>query len=161
MNKIRNANDASDKITSLLSSLFDDGFHVSYKMYDNQSFGNWIVVLRSRKCTLRFVQDRGDIHLMIAPPWVSDTSSEGKHFIELGILIDYLNNKPLSVLSPHQPKDIDVQLDDIKSLLLDNYDRIITFLNAEDFLKKEKEIKALWFSNLKQMYPNIKFQEDK
>lgn len=161
MNKIRNADGAVEKIRAHFHFLFNEGFLIADKVYDSQSFGNWIVVLHSKTLLIRFIQDRGFIHVVIGPPWEATAVDSTGHFLELLLLIDYLNNKPLTVLTPPAPRDIDDQLSNLSSLLVANIEEIISFFNAEDYLQKEKEIKALRMNILKQLYPYGKFPDAK
>jgi len=161
MSNIRNSDEALEKIKTHFHFLFDKGFLVADKAFENQSFGNWIVVLYSKMLLVRFIQDRGSIHVVVGPPWESTTTDSLGHFLELQLLIDYLNNKQLTVLTPVEPRDVDDQLSKLSSLLIANFEKIISFLNTEDYLQKEDEIKALRIIILKQTYPYIKFPDAK
>lgn len=159
MNKIRNANEAVEKIKAHFHFLFDNGFLMADKVFDSQSFGNWIIVLHSNVLLIRFIQDRGYIHIVVGPPWEANGVNSTGHFLELRLLIDYLNKTPLTILTPPAPRDIDDQLSNLSSLLASNIQEITSFFNAEDYLQKEKEIKALRINILKQMYPHGEFPD--
>ena len=161
MNKTRNADKAVEKIKAHFSFLFGSGFLIADKEFSSQSFGNWIIVLHSKSLLVRFIQDRGCVDIEIGPPWETTAVNSAGHFLELRLLIDYLNNKPLTVLTPPASQDIDDQLSNLSLLLVANIEEIISFFNAEDYLQKEKEIKALRINILKQMYPHGKFPDVK
>ncbi len=65
----KGADKAIDEVRQHFSYLFDDGFQVAKTEYDAKHFGNWGVVLRSAKCTIRINQDRRYILVLIGPPW--------------------------------------------------------------------------------------------
>jgi hypothetical protein len=161
MNKIRNADGAVEIIRTHFHFLFNKGFLIANKVFDGQSFGNWIVVLHSKVLLVRFIQDRGDVDIEIGPPWESTAVNSTGHFLELRLLIDYINKRSLTVLTPPVPRDIDDQLSNLSSMLATNIEEIISFFNAEDYLQKEKEIKALRLNILKQMYPYGKYPDVK
>lgn len=157
MNDIRDINYGTRKIEEYFSSFLEGGFQLAKSKVDRKGFGNWIVVLRSRQCLMKFIQDRGTVSVLIGPPWASEEPFDLEHFIDLYLLIDF-NKKNQSIV--FQPKydayDIDKSLYQISIALGQNFQDLVLILNREDFLETEKEVKNYHLQRLRKTYPNMK-----
>lgn len=81
----------TDKIRKHLPFLFDIyGFSVTSET-TFESFGNWVVVLESKECRLRFFQDRGEITLAVGPLWSPPGWQSGPWF-DFRAVIRYLSH---------------------------------------------------------------------
>jgi hypothetical protein len=141
--------------------LYNHGFQIVNQQFDNQSFGNWIVIFQSEKCILRFIQDRGDINIEVGPPSSSIELVVRQNFTDLDQLVDYIKKKDISIFSSNTSKDIDLQLKRLSTLLSSEYSEVIEFINNDNFLEEKEKIRQLFFNKLKSKYPNINFADKK
>jgi len=70
--------------------LFDRGFRVTYTHFDEESFGNWIVVLGSPEFSVMLIQDRSELWLSIGSG--QRYSNQGR-WVGLELLIYFLTNE--------------------------------------------------------------------
>jgi len=138
--------------------LFDRGFELGETKYDDRSFGNWIIVLYSTECVIRFIQDRGSVSVDVGPKWASRKLASQEHFYSPKLIIDYLRNfrGVVSQTTKERYMDVDEQLKDWSNYLNLHYDEIVSFLNRDDFVSEEPKIKQLWKSQLHLMFPELK-----
>lgn len=54
-----------------------------------ESFGNWVIVLQSRLCRIRFFQDRGEVFMAFSPLW-SPSDWQAGPWYDLKVIIAYL-----------------------------------------------------------------------
>lgn len=79
----------ADEIHKNFEYLFADGEFELYSETYFQAFSNWEVVLRSRAYWLKFVKDRGEIQLLLAPN-VPTASENLLRWYNLGFVLWYL-----------------------------------------------------------------------
>lgn len=80
----------ADEIRRHFAYLFDIyGFAVTSEIRF-ESFGNWVVVLESKECRLRFFQDRGEITVAVGPLWSPPGWQSGPWF-DLRAVIRYIS----------------------------------------------------------------------
>ncbi|MGC8788278.1 MAG: hypothetical protein ACP5Q1_12710 [Anaerolineae bacterium] len=81
-----------DEIRQLFHYLFDEyGFALAIEQRF-ESFGNWVVVLRSDKCgRIRIMQDRGEVFLALGPQW-SPVSWDVGPWYSLDVVVRYLSD---------------------------------------------------------------------
>jgi hypothetical protein len=70
--------------------LFDRGFRVTYTHFDEESFGNWIVVLGSPEFNVMLIQDRSELLLSMGSG--QRYSNQGR-CVGLELLIYFLTNE--------------------------------------------------------------------
>jgi hypothetical protein len=153
-NYIKNEEDAVNRIKKYLGFLFDQGFEIVYKLFDEQVMGNWIVVLQSKECIIRFIQDRGEIRIEIGPPWASTELSPKEHFVYLQTLLGYINNDQSVTRPSFDDLEPDDQLQKLNTLLVSYLDELILFLNRADFAEQETKINAFALAKFKKLFPN-------
>lgn len=160
MNSIQNEKDAVDHIRNHFEFLFDGGFEIAYKMFDEKVMGNWVVVLQSKECIIRFIQDRSEIRMEIGPPWASTEWSPKKHFVYPKTLLEYIKNDQSITIPSFDEINLDPndQLQKLKTFLASHYDELVSFLNQDDFAEHEAKIESFALDKFKKIYPNIKFQ---
>jgi len=159
--KDRKINNIVNRIRKHFDFLFNRGFEVIDKVYDNQSFGNWIVLLRSDKLFIRFIQDRGDVFLTLGP-YLGFHQLRDTHDL-LDILIDYIKKKDVDILTRKFSKDMDEdeQFRRLSSLLLTNYEEILVFVNSATFNEEKDKISKLWAEKFKNAFPNLRVANEK
>lgn len=136
--------------------LFERGFKIVNKMYNSQAFGNWIVVLRSKECIVRFIQDRNDIQMEIGPSWASSEISPSKGFVGVDLLLEYIENgRIISVTTKESQTDLNTQMQKLAAVFAAHYDELLTFVNRDDFSEELEKIKSLFTNELRKRYPNI------
>jgi hypothetical protein len=157
MNNIRDVDYGIQKIEEHFSSFLISGFHLTKSKVDRKGFGNWAVVLQSKECLIKFIQDRGSVSLLVGPPWASKEPFELEHFFDLYLLIDF-NNKKQSIVFPpkYDEYDVDKRLHEMSIALKENFHDLVLILNGEDVLKVEKEVKDYYLQRLRRIYPNIR-----
>jgi len=157
MNNTQNVHFGIQKIEEYFSSFLTSGFYLTKSKTDRKGFGNWVVVLQSKQCLIKFIQDRGSVSALIGPAWASKDPFELEHFFELYLLIDF-NNKNQSIVFPpkYDEYDIDKKLRGLSIILKENFHDLVLILNSEDILKVEKEVKDFNLQRLRRIYPNIK-----
>jgi len=125
-------------------------------MYDSQAFGNWIIVLRSKECVVRFIQDRNDIQMEIGPSWASSEISPSKGFVGIDLLFEYIKNgRIISVAAKESQSDLNTQMQKLAVVFASHYDELLTFVNRDDFSEEFEKIKSLFTNELRKRYPNI------
>lgn len=145
------------KIKEHFSSFLNGDFHLIKSSVDQKGFGNWVVVFQSKQCLIKFIQDRGSLSAVIGPPWASEEPFDLEHFLDLQLLIDFIN-KTQSIVFPSKyvTYDVDKNLYDLSVKLKEHYHDLVLILSHEDFLETEKEVKDLNLQRLRSIYPNIK-----
>lgn len=157
MSEIMNINYAMAQIQNHFDFLFRDGFRIA-KIFDKLHFGNWIVVLRSENCIIRIIQDREQLSVEVGPPWASIDIKDSKHFTDLNLLVDFIENKEIIILSSRQSKLVDDQFEDLKTTLHSYYSQILSILNDDSYLQKEEEISLYHQKRIKKQFPNARFR---
>ncbi|MCE9645357.1 MAG: hypothetical protein K8S20_05100 [Chloroflexi bacterium] len=156
MSDIQNINDSVQLIRKHFSEFLGDGFRLEDSAVDKKAFGNWVVVLRSEQCIIKFIQDRGSISAVIGPPWASAHPFNLEHFLDLRLLIDFSQgNESFVTPSRFDGYDADKNLSDLRRLLGDHFSELVKLLACEDFAKLEEEVRDLNLQRLRKMYPNI------
>jgi hypothetical protein len=152
----RSINQAIQLIKSHFHFLFDRDFEIINKKYDNKAFGNWLVVLKSKECVVRFIKDRTNIDVEIGPSWASTELSPKGHFVGLQNLIAYIENKPVSLYrTDDRYLDVNAQMQRLAALFSSHYNELISFVNRDDFSEQKEKISAHFWNELKKRYPNI------
>lgn len=139
--------------------LFRDGFQIIEK-HDDLDFGNWIVVLGSEQGLIRFIQDRGEYSIRIAPPWAHLSINQSQHYIDLLLLVNFLNKTETISLPNRKSLNIANQFESLKSCFQAHYSQIILTITSENFLAIEDEIKIFQRQRIKKTFPNIEFRKD-
>ena len=139
--------------------LFRDGFQIVDR-YDQLAFGNWIVVLGSEKGLVRFIQDREEISVRMAPPWASTSIDQSQHYIDLSLLVNFLNKTETISLSTRKSLRMTDQFESLRSKLHAHYSEIISLLTSDNFLATEDEIKIFQRRQIEKAFPHIKFRKD-
>jgi len=153
--KDKKINNIVVQIRKYFGFLFEHDFRIIDKFYDNTNFGNWIVLLRSEKLFLQFVQDRGDLSIIIGPHFGFHQLRDTDNLINVEILIDYIKKKDFDI-SPRVPsKSIIEQFIRLSSLLLADYDEVIAFFDSEKFMEEKETIGKLFREKFNSRYPNI------
>ena len=154
--KNKDINQAVQLIRSNFGFLFERGFEVVNKMYDRQTFGNWIIVLRSKECIVRFIQDRNNMQMEIGPSWASSEISPSKGFVDIDLLLEYIENgRIISVTTKESQTDLNTQMQKLAAVFAAHYDELLTFVNRDDFSEELEKIKSLFTNELRKRYPNI------
>jgi hypothetical protein len=153
--KDKKINNIVDQIQKHFGFLFEHDFRVIDKLYDNANFGNWIVLLRSEKLFIRFVQDRGDLSISIGPHLSYHQLRDTDNLIDVDILIDYIKKKDFDISPRGISKSMMEQLQRLSSLLLVEYDEVIAFFDNERFMAEKETIRNLFREKFKSRYPNI------
>ena len=157
MSDIRNINDGVQMIRKHFSGFLDGGFRLVDSAVDKKAFGNWIVVLKSDQCIIKFIQDRGSISAVIGQPSASAQPFNLEHFLDIRSLIDFSQGNEYFVTSSRfDGYDEDKNLSDLHRLLGDHFGELVQLLAREDFAKLEEDVRNFNLQRLKKMYPNIR-----
>jgi hypothetical protein len=139
--------------------LFRDGFQI-VKKYDHLEFGNWIVILGSEKGLIRFIKDREEIFIRIAPSWASISIDQSQHYIDLSLLVNFLTKTEAITLTVRKSLEMTDQFKTLRSQFHSHYSQIISVLTSNNFSAIEDEIKMFQQRQIRKAFPNIKFQKD-
>jgi len=114
-------------------------FDIIFERYFD-SFGNWVIVLVSRDCRVRFFQDRGEITISIGPLW-SPPGWEAGPWFDLFLVLEYLT-KRTSVWG-YQPGSMSQQLDYLSATLRPYCSQLYELFNPDSFSATEAELRLL------------------
>jgi hypothetical protein len=134
--------------------LFDGQFQVVTTKYDKEAFGNWIVVLHSNKCGIRFYQDRRQVFVMMAPHWASVNLAETNHYFDIEFYIALLENNE-NIETESDLQHIELQYEKMSKELLLYYEQIVRLVNQPDFANIEKELHQLREKVLARKFPKL------
>lgn len=134
--------------------LFDGRFQVVATKYEQEHFGNWIIVLHSKECGIRIYQDRRQIFVMVAPPWASAGMAEVDHYFDIRLLTAFLE-KIENIDFEADLQHIELQYQEMSKDLLLCYEKIVQLVNRPDFAKIEKELHELRERILARRFPEI------
>ncbi len=122
--------------------LFDEyGFSVIDIRYFD-SFTNWVAVVVSKRCRIRFFEDRGGVELAIGPLWDPPGWQAGPWF-DLPAVLAYLNHGvftwdygPTGRTGP--------QLERLSAALHPQMGLICAIFSPENYPKHEAALRRLW-----------------
>jgi len=153
--KDRKINDVVKQIRKYFDFLYDRGFETTYKFYDRKAFGNWIVILRSEKYFIRFVQDRGAIFLQIGPRWGLQ-ELKSSNLTDVDVLVPYIKTRDFDFHIRSISEDKNEQLQRLRLLFLDNFDEIFAFMSRANFDEEKTKITRLVREKFESAYPSLK-----
>lgn len=104
------------------------------------SFGNWVVVLVSEDCRLRFFQDRGEITVSIGPLW-NPPSWEAGPWFDLFLVLEYLTKRTDE--RRYQFDSMYQQLEYLSSVLHPHCSQACELFKPDVFSIKESELRLL------------------
>jgi hypothetical protein len=136
------ANEAINLIRQHFSFLFDDGFVVIYSE-DPKAFGNWLVILRSGKFTVKFREDRGQV-MLACGPLTAPVGWDHHQYCDLEILIGFLKNDPKVDFREPFPYDLSAQLERLAKKMIPYYDKITEFCQSDIFSAHQKDLEIYW-----------------
>jgi hypothetical protein len=120
--------------------LFDRGFRVTYTHFDEESFGNWIVVLGSPDFSVMLIQDRSELWLSIGS---GERYSNQGRWVGLELLIYFLTNEKAYIASyDGDLHDQTKQYQRLAETLVKYYDQIFDVI-VSDFDKNYYSIMSL------------------
>lgn len=126
-----------EQIKKYFGYLFDDyGFDVISETCF-ESFGNWVVVLRSNDCRLRIVQDRGEVSIAAGPLW-SPLGWQAGPWFDLRVITAFLTQG--KVMPEYIPGKTDQQLERLSNLLRSYCDQICELFQERVFQQKRAEL---------------------
>lgn len=129
------------QINRYFSYLFDDyGFTVS-EVQDYASFGNWMVLLTSDKCRIRFIEDRGQVTISLGP--VSNAPNLNiDAWFDLQVVTAYLNQNKFRW--DYAIGDTELQFVRLATTLHPYLDRIIELFTTKSIDEYETALHHLW-----------------
>ncbi|MBV8543658.1 MAG: hypothetical protein JO088_02835 [Acidobacteria bacterium] len=117
-------------------------FRKTFEHYDDQHFGNEVLMYASPELALKFVRDRGEILLDVGPP-------DGTSWYMAPRLYEYLR----IASNAYGPAD-SALLRRHAHLLSENYDRISDLFIPERLAATETELRKFWKLNAEEMFPS-------
>jgi len=145
---------ATLEIKKYFGYLFEDGFQIVASKYSYKHFGNWMIVLHSPKCGIRIYQDRGQIMVMIGPPWAPANLETLNHYYDLRLIIAFFE-KHENIDYHADLQHVDLQYEKVSGQFLEYYPRIIELFNRPDFADIEKELGLLQKNILTKSFPGL------
>lgn len=141
-----------EQIKKYFRYLFDEsGFTVVSETYFD-SFGNWVVVLASDDCRLRFFQDRGEVSIAVSPLWSPPGWQAGPWF-DLPIVTAYLTQGQYTW--EYAPGSTEQQLERLAGILRPYCDQICAMFRKEVFPEKEEELRGLETQRSKRLWDKL------
>lgn len=132
----------ADLIRKYFHYLFDEYGFTMIDVRHFNSYSDWVAVLASNKCRLRFIEDRGTVMLAVGPLW-DPLGWEAGPWFELPIVTAYLNQGIFTweydQLGPTEP-----QLRSLADLLRPYIDQICTMFSPDNFPKHEDNLRRLY-----------------
>ena len=145
---------AVSEIKKYFPDLFDEGYKIVATKYDENNFGNWIIVLHSNKSGIRIMNDRRQIVVLIGPPWALANLEKTDHYYDMKIIIAFLE-KGSSVDFNADLQHMELQYEKINQQLHVYYQQIIQLVNSPDFENIEKELHLLYKNILAKNFPRL------
>jgi hypothetical protein len=137
-----------ERIEEFFGYLFKDyNFTVFSETYF-ESFSNWVIVLLSDSCRIRFLEDRGEVSIAIGPPW-SPASWQAGPWFDLLIVIAYLTNG--EDIRTYESGNTTQQLEGLGSLFRQYCNQICELFREDVFQKKQgglREVEEKWQNQL-------------
>jgi hypothetical protein len=129
-----------DQIRKYFDYLFDaNGFEVISETYF-QSFGNWVVVLQSDDCRIRFLQDRGEVSIAVGPVWSPPSWNAGPWF-DLSIVIAFLT--PKKEILERRLGNTDQQIEYLADTFRTYCDQICELFREDTFRQERDKLELL------------------
>jgi hypothetical protein len=130
---------ATSIVREYFSYLFDRFEIVSETNFE--SFGNWVVVLVSKKCRVRIMHDRGEVSLAVGPLW-SPPSWQAGPWYDLAVMWRYLSlSEPL--LETQLDLSIDERLKNLSISFHEHAERVCDLFVEENFKQTEDELNSI------------------
>ncbi len=110
-----------DEITPIFGTIIERyGFEKTKDVYDSEHFGNAVLIFQSPDFKLRFVRDRSQLLVYIAPRCATGQWHHLKRFLEVVRGADTLSHEPMSF--DEQTRSLQSNIERVKELLLpENY----------------------------------------
>lgn len=141
-----------DQIKELFHYLFEDyGFTVFSETYF-ESFGNWVIVLLSNGCRIRFFEDRGEVSIAVGPLWSPADWQAGPWF-DLPIVIAYLTNEKDTW--EYKSGSTAEQLERLAGLLRPSCDQICELFEEDVFQQRRRELESLEKQRYNQLWDKL------
>jgi len=130
----------ADDIRKYFPFLFNvHGFTVTSETHF-ESFGNWVVVLESKECRLRFFQDRGEVTIAVGPLWPPSGWQSGPWF-DLSVVIRYITQGKDQW--EYEGDSTDEQLKRLAAKLRPYCSQICRLFQKEVFQEKQQELQEV------------------
>jgi hypothetical protein len=131
-----------DQIKQHFLFLYDEyGFSTSFEEYYPDVFGNWLVLLESRTCKIRFTLDRGQVLVGVGPTGFDDdwydlsvTTAYLERFTGSGEWTYEIPKGPINTAS------IDRQLSRLAVILRKHLDSIIQLFDQVAYNKNKQDL---------------------
>lgn len=129
-----------DQIRKYFDYLFDaNGFEVISESYF-QSFGNWVVVLQSDDCRIRFLQDREEVSIAVGPVWSPPGWNAGPWF-DLSIVIAFLTRE--KEILERRLGNTDQQIEYLADTFRSYLDQICELFREDTFRQQRDKLELL------------------
>ncbi len=143
-----------DELKENLGFLFEEGFVIISSMYDESSFGNWIVVLQSERCLIKLINDRNQISVLFAPAHDAETDISHIEFADLEFFIAHIEGRDfLPRISDIQKMDTQYQI--LSEKLRQYFDQVIAMVNSENYSEIKLEFVRINTNTLEKYYPKL------
>jgi hypothetical protein len=106
-----------------------------------ESFGNWVVVLVSKKCRVRIMYDRGEVSLAVGPLW-SPMGWQAGPWYDLSVIWRYLSLND-QLLETELGLPADKQLQNLSISFRKEFERICSLFTEENFKQIEDELNGI------------------
>ncbi len=133
----------SELITKYFSYLFEQyEFAITDAKYFPESFGNWVVVLESPKCSPRFTLDR-DTVLCDVGPLLEPSRSKDEKWFGLPFIIAYLEKSEVRLWYLHMTSEVEPQLAKLADILRGSINQIVDIFSLENFANHKDRIQRI------------------
>lgn len=129
-----------EQVRKYFAYLFDDYDFDVISDTHFQNFGNWVVVLRSNDCRIRFFQDRGEVSVAVGPLWSSPGWQAGPWF-DLTVITAFLTQGKSTV--EYESGKTGRQLKRLANILRPYCDEICELFQEKVFQQKRVELELL------------------
>jgi len=143
-----------DEIKENLGFLFEEGFVIISSMYDEQCFGNWIVVLQAERCLSKLINDRNQISVLFAPAHDTGTDINLTEFADLEFFIAHIEGRDfLPRISDIQKMDVQYQL--LSEKLHQYLDQVVEIVNSKNYSEIKLEFVRINTNTWEKYYPKL------
>lgn len=143
-----------NEIKENLGFLFEEGFVIISSMYDERSFGNWIVVLKSEKCLIKLINDRHQISVLFAPAQNSETDINHIDFAELAYFVAHIEGRDF-LPQNNDTQKMDVQYQILSARLRQYFDKVVAIVNSENYSEIKLEFVRINTNTWEKYYPKF------
>lgn len=124
-NKKHQIKAAQKRVDKYFGFLYERGFEVQRVDYFPR-VGGWAIILVSKDCKIRIINDRGGIYCELAPILAND-----KKYLGIYDIVTEIEKQPQNIKISQVKHDVNSQLDFYGKLLYSYYDQIISFIKSQ------------------------------